>query len=111
MRLIHLSQCYFYSPVKTKTDGEIKTEWKYKTKYLLNKQQDINELDRNESGVIDYEKVKLRTDKPIDMIDVKKGDGVSFELLKEPIKPTYLVTSHTVVGNSHLIICETYHGE
>lgn len=104
MRLIDLSKCYFYSPVKTKNDGEVKTEWNYKNSYLLNKQQDINEMDKKSSGVIDYERVKLRTTKNV---DIQKGDGVSFNELEEPIYPPYLVISHTIIGNSHLIICES----
>lgn len=105
MRLINLSKCYFYTSFKTKVDGEVKNEWKYKISYLLNKQQDINELDKKSSGVIDYERVKLRTTKDV---DIQKGDGVSFNELEEPIYPPYVVISHTIVGNSHLIICESF---
>lgn len=103
MRLINLSYCKFFSSEKEKIDGEVKLGWKFKIECLLNKQQDINELDRKSSGIIDYERVKLRTTKNV---DVQKGDGVSFN--KTDDKPTHRVISHTIIGNSHLIICENY---
>lgn len=106
MQLINLKRCYFYQPIKNKVDGEVTLTWNYISDYLLNVQQDINELDRNSAGIIDYERIKLRTDKS--NLNIAKNYGVSFAELSDGDTPSYRVSSYTKVGNSSLIICETY---
>lgn len=115
MKLIDLVECYFYEPIKEKIDGEITTKWKFKNKYFLNKQQDINELDTNVAGYVDFEVVKLRTDK---RIDVAKNDGVAFtelEIDENNIvidsKPSHTVIGFLTIGNSITYTLNTYHGE
>lgn len=108
MRLNLLTDVYVYSKIETKVDGETSNVWEYKDTVKLNAQQDVNELDRNSAGVIDYEVIKLRTDKPVNVI---KNDGISFEMLEEKAKPPYLVNSVTKIGNTILIICKTYKGD
>ena len=114
MRLINLTKCYFYEPIKEKNDGEISTKWKFKNEYLLNKQQDVNELDKNMAGYIDFEVVKLRTDKKL---DINKNDGVAFEKLENDEKGfTIKKPSHTIIGLLNVGRCttytiNTYHGE
>lgn len=108
MRLNLLTDVYVYSKIETKVDGETSNVWEYKDTVKLNAQQDVNELDRNSAGVIDYEVIKLRTDKPVNVI---KNDGISFEMLEENAKPPYLVNSVTKIGNTILIICKTYKGD
>jgi len=108
MKLINLIKCYVYEPIKIKTDGEVSTKWKYKGTFLLNKQQDVNELDKNMAGYIDYEVAKLRTDK---VFDINKNDGISFEKLKLDEKPNYTVAGSLCVGRSTTYTINTYHGE
>ena len=81
---------------------------------MLNFQQDINELDMNEAGVIDYDRLKARTDYDL---DINKGDGLSLEKLnltdeliaKQP--PKYKVIAKPKIGKSTTYTCEIYHGE
>ncbi|HIQ91003.1 MAG TPA: hypothetical protein IAB27_05215 [Candidatus Coprosoma intestinipullorum] len=107
MRLALLTDVYVYQKTEEKKDGEVSNNWKYKNTVKLNAQQDVNELDRNSSGVIDYETIKLRTTKNV---DVNKNDGISFEKLPDNSKPPYLVNSVTKIGTTTLIICNTYKG-
>lgn len=113
MKLKNLMTCYIYSPVNKKIDGENQIKWQYKGNFRLNVQQDINELDINEAGVIDYDKLKIRVDYEV---DIKKGDGISLtqleledNLSKEP--PKYKVISKPKVGKTITYTCEIYHGE
>lgn len=108
MRIINLSNCFIYSPVVTKTDGEIIKKWKYKFTKKLNVQQDINELDKTPAGIIDYERIKIRYDKDV---SIEKNDGISLEELKVKDnftidKPKYVVVSKTKVGRNITFICE-----
>lgn len=108
MRLALLTDVYVYSKIETKVDGETSNTWEYKDTVKLNAQQDVNELDRNSAGVIDYEVIKFRTNKSVNVI---KNDGISFEKLKNKEKPPYLVNSVTKIGTTTLIICKTYKGD
>ncbi len=108
MRIINLKDCYLYTPVIRKIDGEISKTWEYKTHLRVNIQQDINELDRSIAGIIEYEKLKLRFDKEI---PIEKNDGISLYEMK--IKnnfsievPKYIVTSKIRVGRCITCICE-----
>jgi len=103
--LKNLEKIYIYECVKTKVHGEYNKTWKLIDEQFINKQQDFNELDRNASGEIDYETIKLRTYKPM---NIKKGYGISF---KETTKPQYTVKSCPKIGNSVVYTCETYNGE
>lgn len=113
MKLKNLSIVYVYSQVPIKEYGETTIKWQYKGKYKLNVQQDINELDTNSAGIIDYDRLKIRSDYDI---DIEKNDGISlYELnikdkyTEEP--PKYRVISNPKVGNTTTITCEIYHGE
>lgn len=114
MKLINLVKCYVYEPIKKKADGEISTKWKYKDTFLLNKQQDVNELDKNMAGYIDFEVVKLRTDK---VFNINKNDGISFKELKldednySIDKPSHIVVGSLNVGRCTTYTLNTYHGE
>lgn len=72
-RINTLAKLLVYTPIKSKMNGEFDTKWKYKTTIYLNMQQDINELDRNSAGDIDYDIYKGRTRKELDLL---KGDGI-----------------------------------
>lgn len=114
MKLINLVKCYVYTPEKTKSDGEITTRWKYKDQYMLNKQQDVNELDKNMAGYVDFEVIKLRTDKDF---KIEKDDGVAFEELSVDEegyainKPTHTVVGFLKVGRCTTYTINIYHGE
>ncbi len=114
MKLKNLYLCYLYEPIPQKELGETILKWKYKCEKRMNVQQDIGQLDVNSAGLIDFDKIKIRTDYDIDL---NKQDGLSFELLKldddgYAIKPPlYRVSSKTKVGTTTTYSCEIYHGE
>lgn len=117
MRIKNLSQLYIYKPVKKLSKGEYETTWYFKGEVWINSQQDIDELTRNSAGEIDYEMVKLRIDREV---DIDKGDGISFsplEIDKESKKvlndkvPDYLVENKPKIGKTTLYTLITNNGE
>ena len=113
MRIKNLIDVWVYSPKITKIDGETAKKWAFKTKLKLNVQQDINELDRNTAGLIDYDKIKLRNDRDI---SIDKNDGISLKAISmedgyASKPPQYIVVSKTKVGKSTTCVCEINHGE
>ncbi len=116
MRIKNLSKMYIYKSEKILKKGEYITNWYYKDEEMLNSQQDIDELNRNSAGEIDYEIVKLRIDRKV---DIDKGDGISFSPLevddnKKVIndkKPYYLVENKPQIGKTTLYTLITNNGE
>lgn len=115
MRIIDLKQVYIYEPEKQLISGEYTTNWIFKGTEWLNSQQDINELDRNSAGEIDYEKIKLRTDRDL---NISKGDGISFDKLQVDSKnkviddkPSYIVESMPTIGKTTVYSIITNNGE
>lgn len=113
MRLRDLTKCYIYSVTTTKSHGESSKKWTYKGEYDLNVQQDINELDKNQAGLIDYNIIKIRTDYDH---DINKNDYISFSLLEEKdeyttIPPEYRVENKVKVGTTTTYTCNLYNGE
>lgn len=130
MRLKNLTQVLIYKPERENINGEYNTKWIYKGTAYLNKQQDLNELDRNSSGEIDYEIIKLHTDK---IYNIKKGYGISFtttdgikkdnelvlyeenNIMLEDIEtddiPDYIVSSCPKIGKSMIYTCKTNNEE
>ena len=116
MRIKNLVKIFVYSPIKVRTSGEYDTTWIYKGYEWINRQQDLDELDSNSAGDVDYEIIKLRTDK---ILNIEKGDGVSFEMLeveeetKKVIsgKPSYLVENKPKIGKTTLYTLITNNGE
>lgn len=113
MRLKNLKDVWVYSLESIKKDGETQKKWLYKSKLKLNIQQDVNELDRNSAGLIDYDRIKIRNDKNV---LIEKNDGIS--LTEIPISkgyatkaPQYIVKSKTQVGKGLTMVCEVNHGE
>lgn len=113
MRLKDLTDVWVYSPKTETIDGETSKKWVYKDKLKLNVQQDINELDRNVAGLIDYDKIKIRFDQNI---SIEKNDGISLteikienDILQD--KPQYIVKSKIKVGRSITCVCEINHGK
>lgn len=116
MRIRNLSTMYIYRPERKLIKGERITSWFYVDEEMLNPQQDIDELNRNSAGEIDYEIVKLRIDREV---DINKGDGISFSPLevdedKKVIndgKPDYLVENKPKIGKTTLYTLITNNGE
>ena len=113
MRLRDLTKCYIYSVTTTKSHGESTKQWSYKGEYDLNVQQDLNELDKNQAGLIDYNIIKIRTDYDYNIV---KNDYVSFSQLElvngyttEP--PEYRVENKVKVGTTTTYTCNLYSGE
>jgi len=102
MKIINLTQIWICSPARTNNHGEYTTIWTYKGTEYLNLQQDLNELDRNSAGEIDYSIYKGRTDKST---TISKGDGIYFidiSAITNP-KPDYIVKGVIVIGKSTAI--------
>ena len=116
MRIRNLSTMYIYRPEKKLIKGEYFTTWFYKGEEMLNSQQDIDELNRNSAGEIDYEIVKLRIDREV---NITKGDGISFSPLEvdgnnvviNDGKPDYLVENMPKIGKTTLYTLITNNGE
>lgn len=116
MRIKNLSKVYIYSPKKKLIKGEYYTQWLFKGEDWLNAQQDIDELNRNSAGEIDYEIVKLRIDR---QVNINKGDGISFSPLNidennmviNDEKPSYLVENKPQIGKTTLYTLITNNGE
>lgn len=116
MRLKNLKPLYIYSPVKKRVSGEYETTWFYKGEEYLNPQQDLDELNRNSAGEIDYEIIKLRIDRDV---NINKGDGISFEKLtidettKQVVngKPSYIVENKPKIGKTTLFTLITNNGD
>ena len=113
MNLGNLQKCWIYSSETMKVDGESTKKWKYKDSKRLNVQQDINELDRNSAGLIDYDRLKIRVDYDL---DINKGDGISLSELNiedgyTTEAPKYRVVANPKVGRTTTYTCERYHGD
>lgn len=115
MRIKNLSKVYIYKQNKERIKGEYITTWFFKGEDWLNAQQDIDELNRNSAGEIDYEIVKLRIDREV---DINKGDGISFSPLEvdennmviNDDKPDYLVENKPKIGKTTLYTLITNNG-
>ncbi len=95
--------------------GEKSKKWKFKKLKTFNKtaflnlQQDINELDRNSAGEIDYSIVNARTNRDY---NIQKGNGISLvDISKaESFVPDYIVTDNPKTGSTILYKLEKYNG-
>ncbi len=76
----------------------------------LNLQHDVNELDRNSAGTIDYSIINARTTMNY---DIQKGNGISLTDIsnQENFIPDYIVTDNPRIGNTTLYKLEKYNGE
>ena len=90
--------------------GEKTKKWKFKNVAWLNLQQDINELDRNSAGEIDYSIVNARTTMSYDIV---KGNGISLTDISgtEGFIPDYTVTDNPKIGSTILYKLEKYNGK
>lgn len=110
MLLRDLTKVYISEYEEIKKHGETSKKWKYKGIAWLNLQQDINELDKNASGEIDYSIVKARTDREY---NIQKGNGISLKDISESesFVPDYTVSDNPKIGNTILYKLKQYNGE
>lgn len=114
MKLKNLVDCWIYELKTTKVDGEPQKRWLYKDHKKLNVQQDINELDINPAGLVDYDRIKIRTDYEV---NINKNDGISLHKLELDSdgytidKPQYKVVAKPKVGKTTTYTCDINHGE
>lgn len=108
MKLLHLKPVYVYKPVYIEDDGAYTKSWEYVIDHLLNVQQDVNELDMTVAGTINYDVLKLRSDK---YFDIEKDYGISLTRLKESEKPTHIVKAKNIIGRSVTYVCNSYMGD
>lgn len=114
-RLCKLTEVWVCTPIKENVDGEYKiVSWKYKdiseNGVYLNLQQDLNELDRNSTGDIDYDVQKART---TNKYNIEKGDGICLNDIsnKTDIKPDYTVSNMPRIGNTIVYTLNKYNGD
>lgn len=110
MLLKDLTKVWVSEYEKINNHGETKKAWKYKDIAYLNLQQDLNELDRNSAGEVDYSIENARTDMDY---DIKKGNGISLTDISklDSFVPDYLVTDCPKIGNTTLYKLEKNNGD
>ena len=110
MLLKDLTKVWISEYEKINDHGETKKMWKYKGIAYLNLQQDLNELDRNSAGEVDYSIENARTDMDY---DIQKGNGISLTDISklDSFIPDYLVTDCPKVGKTTLYKLEKYNGD
>ncbi|HIU51410.1 MAG TPA: hypothetical protein IAB70_02110 [Candidatus Merdicola faecigallinarum] len=110
MLLKDLTEVWISKYEKVSDHGEIKKIWKYKDMAYLNLQQDLNELDRNSAGEVDYGIENARTDMEY---DIQKGNGISLKDISklDSFIPDYTVTDCPKIGNTTLYKLEKYNGD
>lgn len=110
MKLENLTKLWVCRPTKTKTNGEYEIVWNYTGIVYLNLQQDLNELDKNSAGEIDYSIYKGRTDTILNLL---KGDGICFEDISASIniRPEYIIANCPKIGKTTVYTLNKYNGE
>lgn len=110
MLLKDLTKVWVSEYKKLNDHGEDDKKWKYKSIAYLNLQQDLNELDRNSAGEVDYSIENARTDMEY---DIKKGNGISLTDISkiDSFIPDYTVTDDPKIGNTTLYKLEKYNGD
>jgi len=113
-KLNKLTQVWVCTPTRQNIDGEYTTVWNFKNisenGVHLNLQQDLDELDRNSAGDIDYDIQKARTTLNY---NIEKGDGICLTDISESqnIVPDYEVKAISKIGNTDVYTLKQYHGE
>ena len=109
MLLKNLTKVYISSAEETKNHGEPIKTWRFVSTAFLNLQQDVNELDRNSEGEVNYDIYKARTDKNY---NIENGYGISLIDISEneDFIPEYRVLDQSKIGDSITYRLERYHG-
>lgn len=105
MLLRDLTLVYILRNTPVNNYGEYTPSWaKIGTAYL-NIQQDLDELDRNPSGLTDYGIWKARTTTDY---GIQKGDGLT---LTDTLVPTFRVLDIQRIGATIVYRMEAYNGD
>jgi hypothetical protein len=109
VKIKHLTQVWVCSPNRTNVDGEFTTIWTYKGTEYLNLQQDLNDLDRNQMGEVDYSVFKGRTDKTT---IITKGDGIYLTDVSSSTNPipNFTVKGLLTIGKASIITLNKFLG-
>ena len=109
MLLKDLTKVWVSEYQKVNDHGETKKVWKFKSIAYLNLQQDLNELDRNSAGEVDYSIENARTDMDY---DIQKGNGISLTDISklDSFIPDYLVADDPKIGKTTLYKLEKNNG-
>ena len=101
MMLKNLTKVWISSYTISNNHGEKTKSWKYKCVAYLNLQQDLNELDVNNAGTVDYSIVNARTEK---YYNINKGDGISLNDISksDSFTPDYTVQNNPNIGSTRL---------
>ena len=118
MLLRDLVKVYISRNTPINNYGEYTASWASIGEAYLNIQQDLDELDRNTSGLTDYGIWKARTTYSY---DIRKGDGISLTppvvtttnnvTTTEPIIPDYRVLDIQKIGKTTVYRLEAYNGD
>jgi len=102
MLLRDLKKVFISKYEEVNNHGEKSKKWKYKGIAWLNLQQDVNELDRNSAGEVDYSIVNARTDRTY---DISKGNGISLTDISEneSFVPDYTVSDCPQIRKYNII--------
>ena len=115
MLLRDLKLAYITRNTPINNYGEYTASWSYQGTAYLNIQQDLDEFDRNTSGLTDYGIWKARTTTDY---DIRKGDGISLtnpvvtqdsETIVNP--PEYRVLDIQKIGKTNVYRMEAYNGD
>lgn len=105
MLLRDLTAVYILRNTPINNYGEFTASWTSIGTAYLNIQQDLDELDRNTSGLTDYGIWKART--TFDY-DIRKGDGIS---INNQAIPEYRVLDIQKIGKTTVYRMEAYNGD
>ena len=114
MLLRDLTLTYISRNTPVNNYGEYQASWDDVGTAYLNIQQDLDELDRNPSGLTDYGIWKARTTRDY---DIRKGDGISLTPpiyqngYLTPIIPEYRVLDIQKIGSTTVYRLEAYNGD
>lgn len=99
MLMKDLTKVYISEYTIINDHGEKSKQWKYKGIAYLNMQQNLNQLDTNNAGVVDYSIYNGYTN--IDY-DIKNGNGISLEdiSLSTNIVPEFIVNASPKIGQT-----------
>lgn len=107
MNTKNLKEVWISKYTKRNDYGEEKKVWQFKRQKtkrgsaFLNLQQDLNELDRKSTGVIDYSIENART---TEAFEIENGDGVSLTNISKQnsFEPDFIVINTQKIGRTTL---------
>ena len=114
MLLRDLTLTYISRNTPVNNYGEYTPSWTSVGTAYLNIQQDLDELDRNATGLTDYGIWKARTTATY---DIRKGDGISLtpppvtDSLPPVIIPDFRVLDIQKIGSTTVYRLEAYNGD